>query len=317
MSSKAQRKDDAGAQTYLNEGDLEFLRHLHFSPRVLVDGAYAGKHRSPVKGHSQEFTDYREYVPGDEPRRIDWKVHGRTDRYIIKLSEQETVMTGYLLVDKSASMAFGGKQYQDYFGVHDMSKIEYAGRLAAALSYLLVKQGDKVGLTLFDSKVRQHVPAGGTYSQLYRILDLLQTSQARYKTALTKALGEAYALLPGRGVLILISDLLDDPDGLFEALDMYRHRDFEIILFHVLHRYELELPSLPSVNFIDAESGERLTSIPADIRRSYGRQLQGFIDQVAEVAGSRKIDYELMSTDTAPYAALEQYLERRNHRCRL
>ena len=145
----------------------------------------------------------------------------------------------------------------------------------------------------------------------------MQTSQARYKTALTKALGEAYALLPGRGVLILISDLLDDPDGLFEALDMYRHRDFEIILFHVLHRYELELPSLPSVNFIDAESGERLTSIPADIRRSYGRQLQGFIDQVAEVAGSRKIDYELMSTDTAPYAALEQYLERRNHRCRL
>ncbi len=313
----SQRKNGASVQTYLNEGDLEFLRHLHFSPRVLVDGAYAGKHRSPVKGHSQEFTDYREYVPGDEPRRIDWKVHGRTDRYIIKLSEQETVMTCYLLVDKSASMAFGGKQYQEYFGARDMSKIEYAGRLAAAISYLLVKQGDKVGLTLFDSKVRQHVPAGGTYSQLYRILDLLQSSKARYKTALTKALGEAYSLLPRRGVLILISDLLDDPDGLFEALDMYRHRNFEIILFHVLHRYELELPSLPSVNFIDAESGERLTSIPADIRRSYGQQLQGFIDQVTQVAGSRKIDYELMSTDTAPYAALQQYLESRNHRCRL
>lgn len=317
MSSKAQRQPDTRAQTYLDEGDLQFLRHLHFSPRVIVDGAYAGKHRSPLKGHSQEFTDYREYVPGDETRRIDWKVHGRTDRYIIKLSEQETVMTCYLLVDNSASMAFGGRPYQGYFGAHDMSKIEYAGRLAAALSYLLVKQGDRVGLTVFDSKVRQHVPAGSTYSQLYRITNLLQTSRAGYKTVLAKALREAYALLPQRGVLILISDLLDDPDALFEALDMYRHRNFEIVLFHVLHRYELELPSLPSVNFIDAETGERLTSIPAHIRRSYGRQLHEFIDQVTEVAGSRKIDYELMSTETAPYAALERYLERRNHRCRL
>lgn len=317
MALKSQRQVSPQAQTYLNEGDLQFLRHLHFSPRVRVDGAYTGKHKSPITGEAQEFTDYREYAPGDEIRRIDWKVHGRTDRYIIKLSEQETVMTCYLMVDSSASMAFGGKDYCDTFGAQDISKFDYAARLAAAIAYLLIKQGDKVGLTLFDSKVKQHLPAAGTYAHLHRILSSLQSNRVGHKTVMSQALREAYPLMPKRGVLILISDLLDDPDDLFGALDMYRHRNFEIVLFHLLHRYELELPPIASVNFIDAESGDRLASIPADIRRSYKEALNEFIDRVAATAGARKIGHELMSTAKAPYAALEHYLERRNSRCRL
>ncbi len=305
------------AQTYLNESDLQALRYLRFSPRVMVEGAYSGKHRSPIKGSAQEFTDYREYMPGDEIRRIDWKVHARTDRYIIKLSEQETVMTCYLMVDSSASMDYGGADYVDYFGAQDMSKFDYAARLAAALSYLLIKQGDKVGMTLFDSRIKQHIPAAGTYAHLHRVLTLLQSNRVGRTTVMKKVLRQAFSLMPKRGILILISDLLDEPDELFEALDQYRHRNFEIILFHVLHRYELDLPPIASVNFIDAESRERLTSIPTDIRRSYQQQLQGFIDRVSTTCGARKIDYELMSTETHPYRALQNYLERRNVRCRL
>ena len=314
MAQKPKTVGTSNTQSSLEESDLQCLRHLRFVPRVRIEGAYIGKHQSPLRGQSQEFTDYRDYSPGDEIRRIDWKVYGRTDRHIIKLSEQETVLTCYLMLDSSASMAFGGRSYEDYFGAEDVSKFDYAGRLAAALAFLIVQQGDKVGLTLFDAQVRCHLPAGGTFAHLHRLLAMLQSNRAGRKTQLIEALRQAYALLPRRGVLILISDLLDDPEDLFEALDMYRHRNFEIILFHVMHQHELELPQLTSINFIDAESGERLTSIPADIRKTYHKELKGFMDQVRTIAASRRMDYELMSTAIGPYAALEQYLGRRSQR---
>jgi uncharacterized protein (DUF58 family) len=311
MVSRGKTRLSRRERKYLTEEHVRCLSHLHFGPRVPVEGAYTGKHKSPLRGHSQEFTDYRQYFPGDEIRKIDWKVYARTDRHIIKLSEHETVMTCYLLVDSSASMGFGGAGYESYFGPDDLSKFDYAGLLAAAVCYVVIKQGDKVGLTLFDTKIKRHIPPGGTYGHLHELVRLLETNELGRRTSIAEALRQAYPLLKYRGVLIVISDLLDDPDALFEALDMYRYRNFEVILFHVLHKHELELPSLPSVNFIDSESGERLTSIPADIRSSYDQQFREYLDRMATIAASRSIDYELISTATTPHAALEQYVQRR------
>ncbi|MBN1510244.1 MAG: DUF58 domain-containing protein [Sedimentisphaerales bacterium] len=300
---------------YLDEPTLAFLKHLSFSARGSVDGTYTGKHKSLLKGHSQEFTDYREYLPGDDIRKIDWKAYGRTDRYVIKLSEQETVMTCHLLVDCSASMAFGGSWHEKFFGAGDVSKYDYACYLGAALSYLLLKQGDRVSLTLFGSEIEQHVPAGGAFTHFEQILHALQVQKVCRKTCISKVLQQTSSLLKRRGILIVISDLLDDPEALFGVLDMYLHRSFEIVLFHVLHKHELELPSLASVNFIDSESGEKLTSVPDDIRQMYSRELQQYMDTIVSMAEARRIDYELMSTATPYPVALQGYVQRRR-RCR-
>ena len=306
------RKD---AHKYLDERTLAFLKHLSFSARGAVDGAYTGKHKSFIKGHSQEFTDYREYMPGDDIRKIDWKVFGRTDRYMIKLCEQETVMTCHLLVDSSASMAFGGSWHEKYFGNQDISKYDYACYLSVAISYLLLQQGDRVSLTLFGSDIEQHLPAGSTFSHLSEILNALEVQKVRHRTSLCKVLQQASPLLKRRGILILVSDLMDDPESLFSMLGMYLHRNFEVVLFHVLHKHELELPEMAAVNFIDSESGERLTSIPADIRQAYNRELQGYIESIQSMAEARKIDYELMSTEVPYPVALQGYIERRRRRC--
>jgi uncharacterized protein (DUF58 family) len=300
---------------YLDERTLGFLKHLSFSPRGTVDGAYTGKHKSLLRGHSQEFTDYREYMPGDDIRKIDWKVYGRTDRYVIKLCEQETVMTCYLLVDCSASMAFGGAWHEKFFGKEDVSKYDYACYLGAALSYLLLKQGDRVSLTLFGSEIEQHLPAGSTFTHLNEILQALEVQKVHRKTCTSKVLQQASSLLKRRGILIVISDLLDDPEALFGVLDMYLYRGFEVVLFQVLHRHELELPKLASVNFVDLESGEKLTSVPDDVRQAYHRELQEYVDTIRSMAEVRRIDYELMSTETPYPAALQGYVERRRRRC--
>ncbi|UCD48906.1 MAG: DUF58 domain-containing protein [Phycisphaerales bacterium] len=300
---------------YLDENALAYLRHLSFDARGAVDGAYAGKHRSVVKGRSQEFTDYREYLPGDDVRSIDWRVYGRTDRYMIKLCEQETLMTCHLLLDSSASMAFGGSWHKEFFGANDISKYDYACYLAAALSYLLLRQGDAVSLTVFNSAIRYHLPAGGTLSHLHRVARALEGQKVHRDTYIPHVLRQAFPLLKRRGILIVISDFLEDCDGMFEALDMYLGRGFEVALFHVLHRYELELPKLASVNFVDAESGERLTSVPEDVQEAYGHELQAHIDTIRAGAEARKIDYDLISTQTFYSVAVRDYLERRRRQC--
>jgi uncharacterized protein (DUF58 family) len=279
-----------------------------FAARVIVEGAYAGRHRSPYKGSAAEFVDYREYYPGDEIRTIDWKAYARTDRHFVKLFQRETDMACHIVLDRSASMGYGGKAFRSFFPTPEVSKLEYGSYLAAALAYLLVKQGDRVGLTLFDEKVTAHVPAGSTFPHLYAILNTLEQQKPGKKTSVARALQDSFALHKRRGMLIVISDLLDDPIGIFRALDMFRHRRFEVILFHVLHRYELALPPLDSVNFVDAETGEVMTARPGDIAESYDSALGAFLEQIAAGARARGIDYNLVSTATPHAVALQKYL---------
>ena len=314
MSLQGKSKAQGTGHKYLNADYLRYLESFYLSSRVTVDGAYSGKHSSPLKGHAQEFTDYREYYPGDSIRTIDWKVYARSDRYVIKLSEMETIMTCHILVDSSASMAFGGHWHEKYFGNDDMSKFDYACYLAAAMSYLTIKQGDKAGLTLFDSDIKYHIPAGSTYSHLYKILNQLEKNRVGQGTSVAKVLRESFPLFKRKGILILISDLLDDPEEIFGALDMYLHKNFEVVLFHVLHKHELELPKISSVNFVDAETRQRITSIPADIRSSYNKHFNSFLDSIASTAQSRKIDYQLFSTEIPYQLALQNYIAGRGRK---
>ena len=297
---------------YQDPQTFKGLKNLLFVAKTLVEGQYAGKHKSPFRGSAPEFVDYRGYNPGDELRTIDWKAYARTDRHYIKLFEKETDMNCHLLLDTSASMGFGSKYSQNFSTRLDFSKIEYASYLAAALAYLMVKQGDKVGLTRFSSRIESHVPASGTFSHLYSILDSLEKGPAGRTTSVSEALRKSFGLFKRRGLLIVISDFLDDPDEVFKALNLFIHRRFEIILFQVLHEMELELPSVANANFIDVENGDRITCIPGDIQEGYNQRLGDFLRTMARLSRSRGVDYHLLNTKTPYHRVLQKYLLKRN-----
>ena len=300
--------------THLRPKDLKALKNLLFAARIIVEGVHSGRHKSPYRGASPEFIDYREYNPGDEIRTIDWKAYARTDRYFIKLFEKETEMNCYILVDKSASMSYGGEAYRGLLPTHDVSKLDYAFFLTAALAYLMVKQGDKVSVSLFDSRLVRHLRPGGTFPHLYEILNALERQKAGERTAISRILEEAYPLFRRRGLLIVISDFLDEPETIFRALDRYRHRHFEILLFQVLHQYEFELPPFERVKFVDAETGETIASRPADIRTSYDAEMRNFIRALSANARARNIDYNFVTTETPYSEVLRKYLLSRSSR---
>ena len=300
---------------YLRPADLAKFKNLLFAAQTIVEGYYAGRHRSPFKGSAPDFADYRQYYPGDEMRTIDWKAYARTDRYIVKRYEQETDMVCSLLLDASASMAYRGipqrgKRRRDEPAA-EISKYDYGAYLCAALAFLIVKQGDKAGLTLFDAHVRAHHPAAGTIPHLYTLLRALEDSKPGKKTSISEVLQKTHGLAKRKGMLIIVSDLLDDPDEVCRGLNRFLHRGFEIILFHVMHAHELTLPDLAAADFVDAEGGDRITCVPEDLRKSYEEEVTAFREDWAKRARARGIDYHFVTTDTPYAAALEKYLIRR------
>ncbi len=297
---------------HLNLRQLQGLRNLLFSAREIVEGAYSGRHRSPFKGSSPEFVDYREYYPGDDLRTIDWKAVARTDRLFIRLFEKKTDMNCYLMVDTSASMEYGGKAGAPFLDHKNVSKLDYALCMASALAYLMIKQGDKASLTLFADRIGHHFPPGGTFGHLYGMLNLMELQKAAGRTKVSKALHDAFPICRRKGLLILLSDLAEEDPAFYAALNLYRHRGFEIIIFHILHPHELTLPPQPSVNFVDSESGVTINSHPAEIAESYRQNIRAWIDEMRRGAQSRRIDYHLVNTETPYEAVLNQYLLRRS-----
>lgn len=297
---------------YLKPHDVKGLKNMLFAARTIVEGHYAGRHKSPYKGSAPDFVDYRPYAPGDSMRSIDWKAYARTDRYMIRLYEKETDMSCQILVDASGSMEFGGPYSGKSLPKEGLSKLEYACYLAGALTYLMVKQGDKVGLTVFDEDIRGHLPPGGTFGHMYKVLGALEKTQAGNQTSLATTLKKASGLCKQRGLLVVISDFLDDHEELFKALNIYTHRGFEIILFHMMHEYEYHLPPIAHANFVDAETGEMLTCLPGDIRAEYEKELEGHIETLRGLSRARRIDYNFLSTETPYSVALQKYLLRRS-----
>ena len=278
---------------YLRPEDVRALSALEFVPQTLADGLLAGRHRSPARGASIEFRDYRPFVPGDDPALIDWRAYARTDRRYLRTYEQETNVECHLFLDSSASMGFG----------HNPSKLEYASFFCAALAYLVTRGADRISLRIVDDHIRFQTPPGSTRRHLHNLLHALESNAPGGPTRLAEALHRSHPLLKRRGSLILLSDFLDDPAALFHALNPYLHRGFRIHLFHILHPHELDLIHRGLLTFRDLETGGRLVAHTEEIRAAYAAAIRSHIARLRGFATRRGIDYALASTAT-PYLAL-------------
>lgn len=288
---------------YLRPADLRRMRNFQFAARLVVEGFFQGRHRSPYHDFSSEFADYRQYAPGDEIRAIDWRAYARTDRFYIKLFRKETDMNCYLLVDRSSSMGYRGGE--------SLSKLDYASFLAAALAYLMIQQGDKASLSLCDDALRTFLPAGGTRQNLQRILVTLERTTPGGYTALADSLQTLFGVVRRKGLLVVISDFLDEPARVFSALSMFAHRGFAVLLFHIFSDAELNLPQVGSALFQDVESLATAAAEPDAVREAYQAEIRAFIGELETQARARKLHYQLATTADPYHRALEAYLTAR------
>ena len=287
---------------YLETRAVKRIGNLELVARLVVEGFMSGRHRSPLHGFSVEFAGHRPYVSGDELRFLDWKIFARQDRLYIKQYEEETNLRAHLLVDCSRSMGFRS---------NGTSKLEYACYCAAALSYLLIQQRDAVGIATFDEKIRTHIGASSRRAQLNLILSQLDELKPSGGTNLAANLHVLAERLHRRGLIILLSDLLDDPTEIVTALQHFRHKKHEIILFHLLDPAELEFPWSGTTRFRDMEGSREITLNPALLRDEYMRRLHEFIDKFRAECGRLKIDYVLTNTEVPYDDFLSSYLTKR------
>lgn len=294
------RPKDAPPPLLLNLQELERFENLLVFARAIVEGYFAGKHKSPYRGSAAEFADYKEYAPGDELARLDWRVYGRTRRLYLRQFEEETDMTVYLLLDTSGSMRYAGEKRQ--------SKFFLAAKIAAALSYLMMAQSDKAALVLFAQKVTQYLAPGGTRRHLHRIVTELERVRPAMTTGIAGAVQECTALFKKRGRIVILSDFLDDTEALFDALAQFVHRKFEILLLQIVDPDELNLPTFNAAKFVDLETAETVQVDPEEIRASYQANIQRLIADLAREADLRQIQHRLVDTHRPYLDAIEAYL---------
>jgi uncharacterized protein (DUF58 family) len=279
------------------------LTSMELRARAIVEGRFSGQHRSPYRGASVEFADHREYSPGDETRHIDWKVYGRRDRLFVKEFDAETNLSVHLLLDASRSMDFGAP----------VTKLHYAACLAAALALLANSQRDAAGLSIFDAGLRSSLPPQSSPAHLRRLFETLDAITPGGETDIAGALSAMAQSLTRRGLVVLVSDLLDEPEPLLRALGHFRHRGHDVAVLQVMDSAELSLgPTGPTV-FEDLETGERLLTDPGRVRGEYQRALEHFLAQVREGCRSRSIDHVLLDTRRPYDSALTAFLGRRAH----
>ncbi len=287
---------------YLDPNALARLGGIQLVARLVVEGFMTGLHRSPHQGFNVEFAEHRQYMPGDDLRHVDWRVYGKSDRFYVKKFEEETNLRAYLLLDTSRSMAYGHE---------GNSKLDYARYLAASLAYLMLRQRDSAGLVTLDSRVRQYVPPRGSPAHLQAITSVLEEVEPGSETDLSMALHELSRRLTRRGLIVVISDLLDDVDGVLRSLRLLRNRKHEVVVFHVLDPAELELPFREPLVFRDMESGETLPAQAGSLRRSYREAVEAFVEAYRMGCRADGVDYVLMNTATPFDAALARYLSHR------
>jgi uncharacterized protein (DUF58 family) len=295
----------AGEQTYLLPHVVAKLANMELRARLVVEGFIAGLHRSPYHGFSVEFAEHRPYMPGDEIRRIDWKVYGRTDRYYIKQYEEETNLKSYIVLDTSRSMT--------YASAGQISKLEYASYLAASLAYMMVKQSDAVGLALFDETVTSFLPPRASRAYLQQIHVALQNVRSTAKTEAGRSLHLVAERIRRRGLVIILSDLMDDPDRILAALKHFRHKKNEVIIMHILDPLERTFAFGDDATFRDIETDERMTTQPWHIRKAYADAMRAFTERYKRECREHHIDYVLLDTATPFDTALTEYLSKREH----
>jgi uncharacterized protein (DUF58 family) len=296
----SKRFKPAAKRSLLSPAELERFGNLLVFARSTVEGYFVGKHKSPARGSSVEFADYKEYIAGDDPKRIDWRAYGRSRRLYVRQYEAETDMVIYLLVDVSASMNYAGNEGE--------SKYILAARIAAALAYLMMHQGDKAALVLFARKLKQFLPPGGTRRHLHNLVSELEAVQPASGTGLAETLAECSLLFKKRGRLVVLSDFWDDTEKTFEALSRFLHRKFEILLLQVVHPHELDLPGVHAARFHDMETHQEVEVEPEEIRAAYRAAARRRAEALASAANQRRISHALVHTHRPYLDAIEAYL---------
>ena len=287
---------------FLDPAILARLSSLELKARTVVEGFLTGLHRSPFKGFSVEFAEYRQYMPGDDLSSIDWKVYARTDRYYVKKFEEETNVDCYLLVDLSASMGYGSR---------GLTKLEYASVLAASLAYLMNRQRDAVSLTTFDEAIVTMVPPSARASHLRSLLVTLDRMVLGKKTDVSKPLHILADTIGKRGMVVLISDLLDEPERVIDGLRHFRFRGTDVLVFHVMDPAELTFPFDRATRFRDMEMGDEVMAVPSVVRQPYLDAMNQTVERYKRELGSAGIDYRVLDTSVPLEFALMSYLSTR------
>jgi uncharacterized protein (DUF58 family) len=291
---------------FVDPAVLARIGNLELVARTVVDGFINGLHRAPYFGASVDFAEHRGYVPGDDIRRVDWRLYARTDRYYVKEYEADSNANFTVLLDVSKSMAYGSGR---------VTKIEYAAILAACLTYLVHRQRDRVGLVAFDSDVVEHVPPSAKHMDVVlHVLDRLKPSRPGSLYAPLRKLAEHFGR---RGILVLISDLYEEPETVLEALAPLRFRGNDLIVFHLLDRAELEFGFTDASSFEDVESGEQLPVVPDALREQYVSLVRAHVAALTAKFSEARIDYALLDTSQPLDHALFRYLSTRERLMRV
>ena len=289
---------------FLNPLTLAKLSNLKVHVRQVVEGSLSGLHSSPYKGHSLEFAQHREYSSGDELRHIDWKVFGRSDKFFVKQFQDETNLRAYIILDASGSMGFSSGK--------NPSKLQYAGTLCSALSYLLLNQGDAVSLGVFDTSLRFFIPPHHQLSHLTLLLDKLEGIAPGGETDIVGVLKGFGRFMKKRGLLIFVSDLLSDQENILKALKYFRFRHHEVIVIQVLDPEEIKFGYSGENIFVNMENKNSVFADNEEIGAEYRKLFKEFLSGYKTAFHGAGIDYSLVTTDTPPEQALERCLSKRN-----
>ncbi|HUE88515.1 MAG TPA: DUF58 domain-containing protein [Vicinamibacterales bacterium] len=290
---------------FIDPAVLAKIGNLEFVARSVVDGVINGSHRSPYFGASVDFAEHRGYVPGDDIRRVDWRVYARTDKYYIKEFEADSNANFSVLLDVSKSMAFGSR----------ITKLDYAKTLAACLTYLVSKQRDRVGLVTFDEDIIDHVPPSAKHVDV--VLHALDRVQAKRPGRFGVPIRKLAEHFGRRGIVVVISDFYEEPDEVLDAVSLIRFRGNDVILFHVLDPAEIDFSFEDASSFEDLESGEQLPVVPDALRAQYRAMIREHIDALTTKAAAQRVDYNLLNTSAPLDYALFNYMAIRDRLSRI
>jgi uncharacterized protein (DUF58 family) len=288
---------------YLDPEILSGIGSLEIVARQVVEGLRIGLHRSPVRGISSEFTAYRQYVAGDEIRQIDWKAYARFNRYYIKQFDAETNFVANLLLDGSQSMTYGSGK---------ISKLEYAKYLAASMAYLTVNQGDSVGVGMFDGELQNYIQPKSNLSILSDISGEMEKLEPQPRTNVGAVLHEFANRMSQRGFVMLFSDLFDNTEEFISGLNHLRFGGHNVVLFHVLDRYEIEFPLNGMWKFIGLEGEGELVTQPARVRENYLKEFESFIREIKTSCDKAEVDYVMVNTSDPIEHTISNYLLQRS-----
>jgi len=291
------------SREYLDPIFLSKLANMELVARCAVEGFFSGLHPSPFHGFTVEYSDHRQYHPGDELKFVDWKVFGRSDKLYIKRFQQETNTTVYILLDNSKSMSFAGNG--------SVSKSKYGSFLAAALSYLMLSQGDSTSLVLFADKIVKRIPAKSRRTHLNVILAALQYNEPSGQTNLANVLHTIAETSKSRGFVILISDLLDDEGSIFKGLSHLKFLRHDVIIFQTLDHQEINLDYEGLIQFEDLESRDKIRTFPQSVKQAYRERVAEFLEEIEKTSGRSNVDYCLIDTSEPLDRALIAYLAKR------